>query len=120
MEKQTAVASIDGVEPALGHARVAQRRDPQMKGTRGSHGNTQLRCAQQCQGVAADFAAAMGHQYLVIPDLLHPTGRHNYSLDQQLQRRTFRTSQVPDQTLQNLLVNIIHSLFVNSAHRSTT
>ncbi|MNV14048.1 hypothetical protein D3C71_1047200 [compost metagenome] len=93
-----------------------QRGDAQLECRRRPSGNGQLRSTQQCQGVAVVTGPGLDRQHLVIANVLHAPGRYCQALNQQLQCSAFGTGEKTQQSLQHLLIDIVHRLVMDAGH----
>ncbi|MNE20791.1 hypothetical protein D3C80_1139310 [compost metagenome] len=93
-----------------------QRGDAQLKCRRRPRGDGQLRRTQQRQAVAVVAGPGLDRQHLEIANALHAPRRHCQTLNQQLQCSALGTGEETQQSLQHLLIDIVHRLVMDAGH----
>ncbi|MNX77292.1 hypothetical protein D3C86_1088300 [compost metagenome] len=116
VEKQCAVGAMDVFQRRRIAAVQTQGRYPQLERRRRAAGDRQLGGTQQRQGVATVTGARLDRQHLVIAYALHASGCNSQALHQQLQCRAFGSGKETHQSLQYLLIDVVHRLVMDVGH----
>ncbi|MNF82721.1 hypothetical protein D3C84_650320 [compost metagenome] len=118
MHEQPGECALNIGQGGRAHAGLPGCGNAQLESAWGTCGNTQLRCAQARQRLGAGLAGIEHEHQANLLDPFDTTGRHNQSLNQQLQRGFLRLRQMFKQSLQYLLIYKLHGLIVNTAHNA--